>query len=335
MSASEVDLLDRLRRVLVTYWPSAGQEEAIEAELARVLRPVGPLSAYLQVPSRCGQPAAFVKVFTDPASFEREQIGLRVGQSLSAGESPVAVPDVICRVASVQGLVLEQIPGAALSTALRRIYARPSDRFLTTFRTLGRWLARFHALDPPAGDPVEIVEQNAQFIRQNLEQAEHRVGSSRRKRAVRLLDRLATRVMTSPHQLVRCHGDFHPANIVLSNDTISVVDFADSRAGYAEHDLVLFQHNLLTNYTDVPRAITLIRPLWSAFVTAYGHRLTTASSRALWDLFEMRYQSFYASSDWYGEERTLRRKLLRLYRGVQGVRRFRYWLDRQAEAWAS
>ena len=48
----------------------------------------------------------------------------------------------------------------------------------------------------------------------------------------------------------------------------------------------------------------------------------------------MRYQSFYVASDWDGEERTVRRRLLRLYRGVQGALHFRRWLDQRAQAYA-
>jgi tRNA A-37 threonylcarbamoyl transferase component Bud32 len=333
--ATDAELLDRLRRVLLTYWTSASAGEDVDAELSQLLRPVGPLTAYATVPARCGQPEAFVKVFSDLDSFEREQVGLRAGQSIApVGQYAVGVPGVICTVAAAQGLVMERIRGVALSTALRRIYRLPTDRYATIFNALGAWLARFHALDPPDGDPGEVVEQNMLFIKRNLERARGRIGRAREQKANWLVDRLAAHIAPAPHRLVRCHGDFHPANVILTDDRVHVVDFAYSAAGYAEHDLVLLEHSLSTNYSDVPFGLRLWQPLWAGFMNAYGYQHRTTSARALWDLFELRYQSFYVGSDWDGEERTARRKLFRLYRGIQGLRRFRNWLDDRAQAYA-
>jgi aminoglycoside phosphotransferase (APT) family kinase protein len=332
VTTDDAELVDRLRWVLMNYWD--GRDGAVEAELARLLRPVGPLTASMSVPSGCGEPAAFIKVFSEPTWFQREQIGLRAARSCATtGELTVGVPGVLCSMASAQGLIMERIQGTALSTALRRIYTLPSDRYVTVFRALGRWLAQFHSLDPPDGDATEVLEQNVIFITQNLERAGRLLDHKRQNRARRLSEHLASVVATDQRRLVRCHGDFHPANIMVSNDRLQVVDFAYSKAGYAEHDLVLLRHSLSTNYTDLPFAWRLIGPWWSAFLTAYGYEKATAVSYAIWDLFEMRNQAFYVASDWMGEERTARRKLFRFYRFVLGVRRFRRWIDQRADVW--
>jgi aminoglycoside phosphotransferase len=330
----DAELVERLRCVLLSYWPSDGRNGVVEAELSRLLRPVGPLTASMSVPSRCGEPAAFIKVFSDPAWLEREQIGLRAARSLSIPDEPiVGVPNVLCPMASAQGLIMEQIQGTALSTALRRVYTLSADRYASVFSALGRWLARFHSLDPPDGDGSEVMEQNTDFISQNLEQAGRRLDYKSQNRARQLLEQLVSVVATDQRPLVRCHGDFHPANVIVSGDQLQVVDFAYSGAGYPEHDLVLLGHSLSTNYTDIPFAWRLMRPWWSAFLTAYGYEKRTAASHAMWDLYEMRNQSFYVSSDWVGEERTARRKLFRFYRFVIGVRRFRRWIDQRADLW--
>jgi tRNA A-37 threonylcarbamoyl transferase component Bud32 len=330
----DAELVERLRCVLLSYWPSDGGDGVVEAELARLLRPVGPLTASISVPPRCGEPAAFIKVYSDPAWLEREQIGLRAARSLSMpGEPSVGVPGMLCSMASAQGLIMEQIPGTALSTALRRVYTLPTDRYVSVFSALGRWLARFHSLDPPGGDASEVMEQNTVFISQNLERAGRRLDRKRQNRARQLLEQLVSVVATGQQRLVRCHGDFHPANIMVTSDRLQVVDFAYSRASYPEHDLVLLGHSLSTNYTDIPFAWRLMQPWWSAFLTAYGSEKRTPDSHAIWDLYEMLNQSFYVSSDWVGEERTVRRKLFRFYRFVMGVRRFRRWIDQRADLW--
>jgi hypothetical protein len=110
------------------------------------------------------------------------------------------------------------------------------------------------------------------------------------------------------------------------------VDFGYSRPGFREQDLVLLRHNLITNSSDLPFGNPLIRQVWDGFLNGNAHT-DGLPNQAVWDLFELRYQSFTVRSNPYRDPRSARRTLQRMYRHMQGVRRFRQWIDRQAAAY--
>jgi aminoglycoside phosphotransferase (APT) family kinase protein len=335
--ALDGDLADRLRRALAAYWSLADSDGLWDAQAASV-RPIRGWEALRgTVPEYAGQPAAFIKVFADGASFEREQRGLLAGRAVvDLDHDLIRVPAVLTTVSSARALIIERVDGMVLSTALRRAYPQQlSERYTRTFSSLGAWLARFHALDCPAVEPAALLAPDVRFIQSNLEKAEPRLGHVRAKKARRLLKLLVAHVESEQDRPVRCHGDFQPDNVILSGKWVYVVDFGYSAVGYREQDLVLLRHNLTANSNDLPFSSRLTAPLWSAFLEAYGYPRDAALHQPTWDLFELRYQSFAVSSDPYRDRRSARRTLLRVFRHKRGVHQFRRWVDQCAEVYGA
>jgi aminoglycoside phosphotransferase (APT) family kinase protein len=281
------------------------------------------------LPEHAGRPAAFVKVFSDPTSFRREQRGLAAGQAVvlqSLDARPVRVPLILSQIEAAQALVMERVEGTVLGTRIRRDLVL-RDRYVPALAALGTWLARFHAQDCPTGRHSEVLDRQLSFIRSTLEQAEPRLGSARTKQAGRLLARLGEELATHRRPLRWCHGDFQPDNIIVSGRTLFVVDFAFSDGGWPEQDLVLLRHNLRTGLSDLPFGSRAAQLLWSAFLTGYREVCEDACDPRTWDLCELRYQSFSVRWKSYLYEQSARRKVLSFVRYVLGVRRFKRWLD--------
>jgi Phosphotransferase enzyme family len=328
---AEPDLSERLKQAVSTYWSPADAEQPLDGDSALELGPVEGWEAMVAtLPEHAGRPAAFVKVFRDPASFRRERRGLTAGQAApfdGPGGTRVRVPALLCEIDTAPALVLERIEGTVLGTRLRRDYLILRERYAPALSALGSWLARFHALDPPTARHSEILERQLSFIRSSLELAEPRIGSARSREASRLLGTLGEELAARPRPLRWCHGDFQPENILVAGRTLYVVDFAFSDAGWKEQDLVLLRHNLRAGLSDLPFGSRAVQLLWSAFINGYREVCWDAHDRWVWDLFELRYQSFSIRWRSYRYERSTRRKLLSVYRYLVGVRHFRSWLD--------
>ncbi|MGI9149864.1 MAG: phosphotransferase family protein [Chloroflexota bacterium] len=327
--AANSELHEKLREALAVYWSSDEPGHQLKPDLLTDVHAVRGWEALrATVPAYGRRQAAFVKVFADSVSFEREQDGLTRARAVAIGADEGArVPAELCAVVSAQALIMEHVEGVPLSRSLRKTAPFAPRVYADVFYALGKWLARFHAQKPPQSEPAALLARQELFIRDVLERAEPRIGAARLRAARRLLDRLLTSVATDPGRAVYCHGDFQPDNMILSRNRVNVVDFAYSGVGYPEQDLVLLRHNLIMNTTDLPFAFRLVRPLWSAFVAGYGHPSLTVGTSPTWDLFELRYQSFSVSSEWYRDAQTPPRRLLLMYRYFRTVGRFRRWLD--------
>jgi Ser/Thr protein kinase RdoA (MazF antagonist) len=330
-------LSQRMRQAVSSYWSLADLDQPRDGDSAIELRPIRGFEAMVAtLPEHAGRPGAFVKVFSDPASFRREQHGLDAGKAAEV-DTPdgarVRVPAVLCVIDAAQALVLERIDGTVLATRVRRDYLVLRDRYVPAFAALGSWLARLHTLDRPTLRHAEILEHQLAFIRSTLELAEPRIGSAHTRQAMRLLVLLAEELASHPPRLQWCHGDFQPENIIVSGRTLYVVDFAFSDAGWKEQDLVLLWHNLRTGLSDLPFGSRAIQLLWSAFVKGYQEVSRDAHDTWAWDLFELRYQSFSIRWRSYLYERSARRRLLSHYRYVLGVHHFRRWLNSRAHAY--
>jgi len=327
------ELYKRLNDAVNIYWRLAEDDQPLTVDFQAVNSWESMLAT---LPEHAGRPAAFVKVFRDPASFRREHRAVVASQALIVDRpdgSRARVPALLCALEAQQALVLERIDGTVLGTRIRRDYPFLKNRYVPALRALGSWLRLFHALDRPSTSHHDILERQLTFIRSTLQRAEPRIGPGPTGQAHRLLGMLGEELGARPRPLKWCHGDFQPDNIIVGGQTLHVVDFAFSDGGWKEQDLVLLWHNLRTGLCDLPFGPRAARLLWSAFLSGYGLHAREKVDGCVWDLFELRYQSFTISWTAHLDQRSTRQKLRSLYRYVLGLHHFRHWLDGRIRAY--
>ncbi|MFI2489107.1 phosphotransferase [Promicromonospora kroppenstedtii] len=116
------------------------------------------------------------------------------------------------------GLVLERVAGADMLDVLRR---RPWQ-----VRSLARVLAETHLAVHEVAAPADLPD-----VRQVLAARLGDASLSRELRgfALRLLDGL-------PSGDRLCHGDYHPGNVMVSGERVSVIDWPNAARGVPESD---------------------------------------------------------------------------------------------------
>jgi hypothetical protein len=155
-----------------------------------------------------------------PLRAEREVELARLCRTVFAGEPSVRTPGVACNPTRETFLVekLDGVPLQDVCTAPPLVgldsWVRSRSRLLAH---VGAWLRNFHgASTPSAPSPLTGVQAYVA----NREAAFEALDQDLADEFRRVLD---SAVSLGP---VRAHGDFTPHNILVSGDTIAVIDFA-------------------------------------------------------------------------------------------------------------
>jgi Ser/Thr protein kinase RdoA (MazF antagonist) len=180
----------------------------------------------------------------------------------SAAAAGAPVPEVFeqVEVDGRPGLVLARLPDRNL---LLEIGERPW-RVVAISRTLGVLHARIHA----AAGPVSLPSVH--------ERLEARLASPLVPPGVR--DRALDRLGALPRGDRLCHGDFHPANVLVADDGRALaIDWTGASRGDPAADVarsyVIIRHGAVT--PDATRALAALarvgrRVLWQGYARAYG-----------------------------------------------------------------
>jgi aminoglycoside phosphotransferase (APT) family kinase protein len=173
--------------------------------------------------------------------LDREEAALRAA---SAAGAPVPSVYERTRVDGRPGLVMERLDGSDLLTRLGR---RPWT-VLSAGRLLGRIHSRLHAVPAPTtlpplkGQLLELLERQAERVPADLATEAH--------------ERLAE----LPDGDRLCHGDYHPANVLLAPGGPRVIDWAGASRGDPIADVC--RTRLLIELGEVPaHAPVLVRRL--------------------------------------------------------------------------
>jgi aminoglycoside phosphotransferase (APT) family kinase protein len=193
------------------------------------------------------EPDRVLKLFRPGFSRPAIEAELRHAAAAHAAGIPTPRPEGIIESNGRSGIVFERCTGPTLFHVIAS-RAAPAERLAQMFFGLQRAI---HAATP-AGFP-DLKEQLAAKIARAA-----RAGAALRQRALEALARL-------PAGAAACHGDFHPANVIMSDRGPVVVDWVD--AGRADAALDAARSLLLLRYarpggiSDEQRA---------AFVEAYA-----------------------------------------------------------------
>jgi aminoglycoside phosphotransferase (APT) family kinase protein len=202
------------------------------------------------------------------ASVEYEQRKARAAMACGA-----RMP-AVCGIVEVNGrfgLIYERVRGATMLECLRRQPWR--------LAALATQLAALHAevhRHPAATPPAELPAFH-EIMRDRIAQ----IGDAAawRERALRLVDE-------SPHGAALCHGDFHPDNVMFTENGTVVIDWNDAYAGHPLSDvartLLLLRTGTLANEKSITRSVLLgSRRLFSAVYLRHYCRITGLGGGAL------------------------------------------------------
>ncbi len=134
---------------------------------------------------------------------------------------PVPATDGVIEVDGQPGVVLERVDG---ETMWQHMKAAPYD-VARLIERLVDLQADLHRSSPVTGLP-DLTRRLGSKIDEAVQ-----VSSGDRREAQAMLDRL-------PHGTGTCHGDMHPANIVMAKRGMVIVDWFDAATGHATADYV-------------------------------------------------------------------------------------------------
>lgn len=151
------------------------------------------------------------------------------------------------------GLVLERLGGSDMLALLQRQPWRVLD--------LARVLAKAHLAVHSVHAPEDLPDLR-QVLATRIEDAA--LSPQLRAFALRVLDGL-------PDGDRLCHGDFHPGNVLVAADRVSVIDWANAARGVPEADHA--RTLLLLRWADpLPGTPLVSRALMAAGRSVFGHR---------------------------------------------------------------
>lgn len=177
--------------------------------------------------------ARVLKLFEAWRPPEKVEKEFRVTRAVHAAGLPAPAVYELVEVEGRQGIVFEHIKGLSM---FQQVVARPWKLFAAA-RQLAELHAQLHSVKAPAELP-DLREQVAGWI----DAAEDMTPADK--------DQLRRSLATLPDGDALCHGDFHPANILMSPRGPVIIDWSRATRGYPLGDVALTSH--LFEAADLP-----------------------------------------------------------------------------------
>jgi Phosphotransferase enzyme family len=233
----------------------------------------------------------FVKTFV-PRSTEAEEIGRQRGYLDAETERLAAaarafertpglqVPRLIASLPDALTLITAGLRGTRLDAVLRRALLIPTPgavrRAEMALRSVGEWLRRFQQQMPPR-DPAAVHKDYRAYLDARLRQLAGTPGgaftASDRRAALADFDALAARLSADDRQPAAAHADLCPANVLVTDDGVGVIDLAMSTDRLRTLDLahMYFHVELMARRRPAPRRVVarLQRALLDGFSPAF------------------------------------------------------------------
>jgi Ser/Thr protein kinase RdoA (MazF antagonist) len=191
--------------------------------------------------------------------FSRENVEWEKQISHAVHVSGVSAPDVIGDIIQVEGrngLIYERVAGISMPELMQR---QPL-KVITVAKRFARLHAQMHEHVFTADVPTQCSK--FEYRLQHLE-----VLSSPLR--TKLLERLAS----LPDSERVCHGDFHPANVLVTPTGDAVIDWIDASRGNPLADVartsIIFLGSLGSGQVPNPIVRALVRAFHSAYLKEY------------------------------------------------------------------
>jgi uncharacterized protein (TIGR02172 family) len=157
-----------------------------------------------------------LKLFYDWVTERGVQREARIARAVHAAGLPVPSVGEIVEIDGRLGLAYERVEGIPMGNVM---VSRPW-RLVRLARRLAELHAKMHAVEG-----IEGLPSQRERLANKIQQARS-LGSGLQEAALRALGR-----MPEGNRLCLCHGDFHPWNVLLTDDRAVVIDWPDATGG--------------------------------------------------------------------------------------------------------
>ena len=183
-------------------------------------------------------------------------------------------------------MITEEAPGRdMLSELLPQIGFLPHRSAVqdmeSACRLCGQWLSEFQAVTVAEREKVFSLDEMREYVDQRLVTIVKRrlsgFDESMRQRALHFFDSLAELVPLRDLTVSSIHADFTTANILISKDQITIIDFEMSEQGSVIHDVVAFWHKLHLLAIDPRYSSRKAMRACQAFLDGYDPHLSVTN----------------------------------------------------------
>ncbi|HSJ89780.1 MAG TPA: aminoglycoside phosphotransferase family protein [Anaerolineales bacterium] len=193
-----------------------------------------------------------LKLFHDWFELENIEYEQRIVRAVVAsGVQAPAVGELI-RVDGRNGLLYERVSGQSMEA----LFLQKPWRLLTYARTLARLHAHMHERVFDTAIPAQRAR-----LQNKINQA-HALSGPLKTKLLQALDSL-------PDGDRVCHGDFHPANVLLSGEDATIIDWIDATRGNPLADVARTSVIALGVAESAQTAKPLLKIIVRIFHTAY------------------------------------------------------------------
>jgi len=218
------------------------------------------------------------KAYANGAMGERAYRTLQVLQVRGFGNgSGLNVPTPLCYFSDLKLLIQESVCGLPLRQYLAWNDSAASGRM----RMVAHWLAKLHQIEaiPEGIGCHEEDESSLQNVAYRLGEQYPHLASRLQELASSTWQRIACFKNTIPSVMV--HGDFHPANIVVTRNGVTVIDFDQFRRSDPARDLgnIIVQMRNMAYFAT--GSLEASNPEIRAFLNAYFAAMSRAATEAL------------------------------------------------------
>lgn len=208
------------------------------------------------------RPRLIIREFSDDRAWERAQVTAAVTEFIAAhgfADGELRVPVQLARNTTERYMVETGQRGKTLHALLPQVSGAVAMKYR---RLCARWLAKLHTLPVHGGSEGTREREQRKFA--SYLRAFTKTHNPHAARAAALLAALARELdALLAGSLARCHGDFHPKNIIFGQDHahdphtrfISVIDFGSTLLHHPAFDLGYFAAQFCFQFREQPGAL--------------------------------------------------------------------------------
>ena len=176
---------------------------------------------------------AYVRIREGGAAADREVPLVEHLHRWLDADPGIQLPDVLSSPWGSGGVILSAVDGVSLTS----LFGTPAER--TACRSVGRVLARLHAVPPPDLRPPLPSVDRTTMVRSTVEDLDllERVAPSLAQQVAEVRRLLLAPAAAAPAAGVLLHGGMHPGNVLVHGEVVGIIDLDGAAVGERESDL--------------------------------------------------------------------------------------------------